>query len=158
MSILRRPMFYAAGVAVLATAVLFAAFSTATAGKARYYTGYFSGVAAGGYDPVSYFTAGMPVKGKKDITAKWDGVTWRFSSPENREVFLEMPKKYAPQFGGYCAYAVAIGTTAKGDPRNWKIVDGKLYLNYDRSIQRKWERQQSSYIRKGHKNWPRVLK
>ncbi|MGI9405128.1 MAG: YHS domain-containing (seleno)protein, partial [Hyphomicrobiaceae bacterium] len=60
--------------------------------------------------------------------------------------------------GGYCAYAVAIGTTAKGDPRNWKIVDGKLYLNYDRSIQRKWERQQSSYIKKGHKNWPRVLK
>jgi len=130
----------------------------ALAAKAQYYTGLVRGVAVGGYDPVAYFTVGKPVRGKKKFETEWDGVKWRFSSAENRDTFLKMPASFAPQFGGYCAYAVGIGKTAKGSPRNWKIVDGKLYLNYNRSIQRTWVRKQSYYIRKGRKNWPRVLR
>lgn len=123
-----------------------------------YYTGLVRGVAVGGYDPVSYFTVGKPVRGKKEFEASWDGVKWRFSSAENRDTFLESPQKFSPQYGGYCAYAVGIGRTAKGDPRQWKIVGGKLYLNYNRSIKRTWERKQSYYIKTANKNWPRLSK
>ena len=146
---------------IMALVVVFAplaAVTDASAGKPRYYTGYVRGVAVGGYDPVAYFTERKPVRGKKEFETKWDGVKWRFASAENRDVFLKTPKKFAPQFGGYCAYAVGIGTTARGNPRNWKIVNGKLYLNITRGIQRTWERRQSHYIKAGNRNWPRVLR
>ncbi|KAG1649912.1 Chaperone protein DnaJ [Nymphon striatum] len=87
----------------------------------RYYTGYVRGVAVGGYDPVAYFTKGKPVKGSSAFSTKWDGVTWRFANTQNMEKFMSAPHKYAPQFGGYCAYAVGTGTIAKGNPNNWKI-------------------------------------
>lgn len=141
-----------------ATAFVGAFAPAALAGKSRYYTGLVRGVAVGGYDPVSYFTVSKAVRGKKKFETEWDGVKWRFASADNRDAFLKSPSKYAPKYGGYCAYAVGIGTTAKGDPRQWKIVGGKLYLNYNRSIKRTWERKQSYYIRVGNKNWPRVLK
>jgi len=128
------------------------------AGKAKHYTGLVRGVAVGGYDPVSYFTVGKPVRGKKKFETSWDGVKWRFASAENRDKFLETPNRFAPKYGGYCAYAVGVGSTAKGDPRQWKIVDGNLYLNYNRSIQNTWEKKQSYYIKAADKNWPRVLK
>lgn len=128
----------------------------ADAGKARYYTGLVSGVAVGGYDPVAYFTAKKAVRGSKEFETEWDGVKWRFSSAENRDAFVKSPTSFAPQYGGYCAYAVGIGQTAKGDPRQWKVVDGKLYLNYNRSIKSRWERKQSYYIKSGDKNWPKL--
>lgn len=132
--------------------------SSAAIAAPRYYTGYVRGVAVGGYDPVAYFTKGKPTKGSTAFSTKWDGVTWRFANSQNMKKFLSAPHKYAPQFGGYCAYAVGTGTIAKGNPNNWKIVNGKLYLNITRDIQSTWERKQSHYIKQGNKNWPRVIK
>lgn len=143
---------------VAATGIVATFAPAAFAGKSRYYTGYVRGVAAGGYDPVSYFTQSKAVRGKKKFEAEWDDVKWRFASEENRDLFLQSPEKFAPQYGGYCAYAVGVGSTAKGDPKQWKVVDGKLYLNYNRSIKRKWEKKQSYYIKAADKNWPSVIK
>ena len=93
------------------------------------------GKAIKGYDPVAYFTEGKPVEGSSDFTAEFDGATWYFASAQNRDAFVADPDKYAPQYGGYCAYAVANGSTAKIDPEAWSVVDGKLYLNYSNPVQ-----------------------
>ena len=110
-----------------------------------------------GYDPVAYFKKGEPVKGSESFSFEWTGVKWLFSSQENLEAFKAGPEQYAPQFGGYCAYAVGNGYTYKSDPKAWKIVDGKLYLNYNKGIQKKWEANQAEFIKKAEKNWPKVI-
>ena len=110
-----------------------------------------------GYDPVAYFTKGEPVKGQKLLTYEWKGVNWYFSSSENLKAFKADPEKYAPQFGGYCAYAVSQGYTYSADPEAWKVVEDKLYLNYSKSIRKKWEANQSEFIRKARTNWPGVI-
>ena len=117
------------------------------------------GLAAKGYDVVAYFTEGKPVKGKSDFEYQWQGAKWRFASAEHKSLFEADPEKYAPQYGGYWAYAVALGTTADIDPINgWAIVDGKLYLNKNRDIQKKWKEDIPGYIQKADANWPGVLK
>ncbi len=121
------------------------------------FTGIVKGVAAGGYDPVAYFTEKTPVAGKSDIIHEHDGAIWRFASAANRDAFKAEPAKYAPQYGGYCAWAVSQGYTAKGDPRVWSVVDGKLYLNYDKGVQLNWEKDKSGHIKKADANWPKVL-
>jgi hypothetical protein len=121
------------------------------------YTGIVTSTAVGGYDPVAYFREGRPVPGRRDVTWKWRGATWRFATAENRAAFQATPEKFAPQYGGYCAWAVAEGYTAKGDPRHWKVVDGKLYLNYDARIQATWEKDVPGNIGRAEKNWPKVL-
>jgi YHS domain-containing protein len=99
------------------------------------YTSFWNKRAVGGYDAVAYFTQGKPVKGKAEFSMKYKGVEWRFSSKENLEKFKADPTKYAPQYGGYCAWAIAAkGDAVKGDPKYWRIVNGKLYLNYDADI------------------------
>ncbi len=115
------------------------------------------GIAVDGTDVVGYFTQSEPVAGNADITHDWMGVTWRFSSEENRATFAAAPEKYAPQYGGYCAWAVSEGYTASTVPHAWKIVDGKLYLNYSRRIQRKWERDIPARIAAANANWPTIL-
>lgn len=115
------------------------------------------GAAINGYDPVAYFKDGAPVKGDTGITHSWNGAEWRFASAENRDVFARAPEAYAPQFGGYCAWAVSQGYTASTDPNAWRIVNGKLYLNYSRRVQRRWEQDVSGNIAKGNANWPDVL-
>lgn len=117
-----------------------------------------SGLAIKGYDPVAYFTEKSPVKGKAEHAFVYMEAKWLFASAENLAAFKANPAKYAPQYGGYCAYAVAKGSTAKIDPEAWKIVDGKLYLNYSKSIQKKWEKDISGYIQAADANWPNVLK
>jgi YHS domain-containing protein len=87
------------------------------------------GVALKGYDPVAYFTAGTPTPGMDAYTLRWKGITYRFASAEHRERFKAEPEQYAPQYGGYCAYAMSINRIADIDPARWTIVDGKLYLN-----------------------------
>jgi YHS domain-containing protein len=129
----------------------------AQAKSAEVYTGILSSVAAGGYDPVAYFTDGKPVPGNRDITFTWKGATWRFVSEKNRDLFKQKPEAYAPQYGGYCAWAVSRNYTAKGDPKYWKVVGGKLYLNYDAGVQKDWEKDVPGNIAKGDKNWPAVL-
>jgi len=129
----------------------------AHAGSSEIFTGLVKGVGAGGYDPVAYFTAHKPVMGKATITYAWKGATWRFASTQNRDAFKANPAKYAPQYGGYCAYAVAKGATASGDPKVWHIVGGKLYFNLSRPVQKLWEKDIPGNIKAGNKNWPGVL-
>ena len=115
------------------------------------------GVAIDGTDAVAYFTEGEPVAGSPDIVHQWMGATWRFSTEANRAAFAANPEAYAPQYGGYCAYAVSEGYTASTVPEAWKIVDGKLYLNYSRSVQRRWEKNIPERIDAADANWPSVL-
>jgi YHS domain-containing protein len=114
------------------------------------------GLAIRGYDPVAYFESGRPVGGQAAFTHVWRGATWRFASAANRDAFAADPGKFAPQYGGFCAFAVASGYSAPIDPAAWKIVDGRLYLNYDRSVQRRWEADIPGFIAKGDANWPQV--
>lgn len=115
------------------------------------------GIAVDGSDVVAYFTAGRPVAGDEAITHDFMGVTWRFSSTENRDLFAADPKAYAPQYGGYCAYAVSQGYTASTVPEAWSIVDGKLYLNFSTGVRRRWERDIPGHIMAADANWPSVL-
>jgi len=114
------------------------------------------GVAISGYDPVAYFTLGRPVWGNPDITVKLQGATWQFNSDKHRQLFKANPEKYAPQYGGYCAYAAAKGSIAPTDARAWAIVDGKLYLNYSPAIQERWKQNMRGYISRADAKWPRL--
>lgn len=116
-----------------------------------------NGVAIEGYDPVAYFTDGKPVEGSKEHTLEWNGATWRFASAEHRAAFAQDPEKYAPQYGGYCAFGVSRGYAVKVDPSAWKIVDEKLYLNYNHDVQAEWAKDPAGYIAKADANWPKVL-
>lgn len=115
------------------------------------------GLAISGYDPVAYFTDGKAVPGSSDFTTTWKGATWRFASAAHRDQFVADPDRFAPQYGGYCAWAVAHGKTASIDPEAWKIVDGKLYLNYSKDVQAKWEKDVPGYITEADANWPKLL-
>ena len=114
------------------------------------------GLALSGYDAVAYFQEGRPVAGDSANTLEWMGATWRFASPENLARFRKAPESYAPQYGGYCAWAVANGYTASGDPEAWRIVDGRLYLNYSAEIQKKWEVDIPGYIARAEASWPKL--
>jgi YHS domain-containing protein len=117
-----------------------------------------AGIAIKGYDPVAYFTDGKPVVGKAEITHSWQGATWRFASTEHRDAFAKEPTRYAPQYGGYCAYGVAKGAKAKIEPEAFSVVDGKLYLNYDLGIRKDWEKDVPGFIAKANQNWPTLEK
>jgi YHS domain-containing protein len=110
-----------------------------------------------GYDPVGYFVAGKPVKGDAQYKVTHNGATWYFSSASNRDLFAAEPAKYAPQYGGYCAWAVSEGYTAPADPNVWKIVGNKLYVNYNAAVGNNWERDTARNISRADKNWPKVL-
>lgn len=144
---------------ILALAAVFAAGAlpgAALAAKSPIYTAPFSSVAVGGYDTVSYF-AGKPVKGSAQFQTQWKGATWQFANAADLAKFKANPAAYAPQYGGYCAWAVAQGRTAPGDPLQWRIVGGKLYLNYNADIQSKWLKDVPGFIQKANANWPAVL-
>jgi len=140
-----------------AAIALFLVSPLANAAKDEIYSATFGG-AINGYDPVAYFTQGKPVKGKSAHALKYKGANWRFASEKNRLAFKQNPQKYAPQYGGYCAYAVSQGYTASTDPDAWSIVNGKLYLNYSKGVRSKWSKDRPGYIRKANANWPKVLK
>lgn len=115
------------------------------------------GLAAGGYDVTAYFTQGKAVRGSAKHELMLRGATWRFASAQSQARFQANPAAYAPQFGGYCAWAVSQGYIASGDPEQWKIVDGKLYLNFNARAKDLWEADQADAIKRGHANWPKVL-
>ena len=121
------------------------------------YTGYFSSTALDGYDAVAYFTEGLPTKGSSEFETEWRGATWRFSSREHQEAFQSDPERYAPQYGGYCAYAIANGVTAPGDPQVWRIVDEKLFLNVNESVGALWAKDIPGYIAQADKSWPLLI-
>jgi YHS domain-containing protein len=144
-----------------AAAWLFAALSplavpSALAEPAAYLNVQDGGVAVHGYDPVAYFTIGKPTPGKADFTATYEGATYRFASAENLALFRKDPARYAPQYGGWCAYGVAKGAKADGDPNVWKVVDGKLYLNVTPHIGRKWSKNIPGYLKESEREWPKI--
>ncbi len=116
------------------------------------------GVGLKGYDPVAYFSQHKAVAGSKDITSAHDGVTYRFATVEDRDAFAANPEHYLPQYGGFCAYGVAQGAKADIDPNAFTIVDDKLYLNHDKSVQSKWNKDIPGFIGKAEANWPEVQK
>lgn len=121
------------------------------------YTGFASNVGVSGYDVVAYFTDGRPVRGATQFKTTHQGVEYRFASAEHLAAFRAAPARYLPQYGGYCAWAISQNYTAPGNANNWRIVDGKLYLNYNDEIQRRWEADIPNFIRDANANWPGVL-
>lgn len=122
------------------------------------YTGTFSNLAVGGYDPLSYFAGdGQPVKGHKQFSTKWRGAEWRFSSAANLAKFKADPLAYAPQYGGYCAWAIAQGKLAKGDPKTYALVDGKLYLNYNANVAERWNGDREAFIKQANAQYPSLF-
>nr|WP_321254188.1 YHS domain-containing (seleno)protein [uncultured Ruegeria sp.] len=120
---------------------------------------YFAtgGAAMAGYDPVSYFVDDAPVLGHAEHSLMWKGVEWHFASAENQERFERDPRAFAPQFGGYCAYAMALGLLSSTDPLAWKVVDGRLYLVHSLAIEKVWQEDMALNIRLAEEHWPSVL-
>jgi YHS domain-containing protein len=119
-------------------------------------TGYFGGIAIKGYDPVAYFTKERAMKGSKEFAHEWLGETWHFANAKHRDLFAANPVQYAPQFGGYCALGLAYGqNTANIDPEAWRIIDGKLYLTYDKGSAAELEKIPGE-LTKAKTNWPKV--
>ena len=116
-----------------------------------------SDLAIRGTDPVAYFTEGEVVAGDSEYESEWQGATWRFSSAENQALFDSNPEAYAPQYGGYCAKAISEGNVVSTDPEAWKIVDGKLYLNYSDEVQQQWVQDIEGNIALGDEMYPNVL-
>ena len=121
------------------------------------YSGGRERAAIRGYDPVAYFTQEQAVKGLPEFTLEHNGAKWMFSSKSNLEAFQSNPEKYIPQFGGYCAYAVARGSTASSKPEFFTIHEGKLYLNYSKSVYKKWLKDKDGYITSASKEWPDLV-
>jgi hypothetical protein len=115
------------------------------------------GVAIQGYDVVAYFTQNAAVKGSEAFTHSWNGVRWQFASARNRDTFAGDPGRYAPAFGGYCAYGASRGYAVDIDPEAFAVVDGALYLNYSKSVRRTWNQDRPGYIDKARQQWPKVL-
>jgi hypothetical protein len=118
----------------------------------------FGNLTLRGYDPVAYFVEGRPVEGSKQFTHHYADAIWRFTSAANRDLFAQDPEKYAPQFGGYCAWGISQAKFFDGDPQVWKIVDGKLYVNYNPEIEKTWEQDIPGFIEKADTNWPTLEK
>jgi len=154
MNISRRVLIAAFLAAPVAVATTFAA-APAVAGKPEVFAP--GGKAIRGYDPVAYFTQGKPVKGDPRHTYNWKGATWYFSSADHLDMFKGNPTRYAPQYGGYCAYGIAQGYVVKIEVDQWAILDGKLYLNYSRSVQSRWKKDPKGYIQTADKKWPDIL-
>ena len=113
-------------------------------------------IAIKGYDPVSYFTQSQPVHGLSNYTATYKGAIYQFSTEQNRDTFRDNPEKYAPQYGGYCAFGVTMEKKFDTDPLAWKIVDNKLYLNLNKDVQKKWVTDIPGYITQSEENWPSI--
>jgi YHS domain-containing protein len=111
-----------------------------------------------GYDTVAYFTVGKPVKGQDSLVHEWHGAKWKFSSQAHLDLFKASPEKYAPQYGGYCAYGVAQGNLVKVEPDQFTVQDGKLYLNYDADVQATWKKDIPGYIKAADAKFTSLLK
>ena len=142
---------------LLAVLIAFAPAALASAAPAPAVSAAEDGIAIAGYDATAYFTVGQPVRGSADFELRWNGAVWRFSSAANRDLFAANPEAYAPRFGGYCAWAVSQNYLAPGDPQIWRIVDGRLYLNFNARAKLLWETDLVNAIARGDANWPSVL-
>jgi YHS domain-containing protein len=145
---LQRFLFILAALLVLALALSFS-----TRASEVHLTG---GVAIKGHDPVAYFNGGKPQRGQADLRHEHGGATYLFATTQNRDAFKASPERYLPRYGGYCAFGVAGGYKADIDPAAFSIVDGKLYLNYNATVQRDWSKDTAGFIRKADARWPEV--
>lgn len=109
-----------------------------------------------GFDPVSYFAEGEAARGSEAHTMEWRGETWRFVSDDHLRLFEANPEKYAPQYGGYCAYGLSEGYLADVDPGAWTIVEGRLFLNFDRSVMEDWRRTRERRIPQADQHWSKL--
>jgi YHS domain-containing protein len=139
-------------------AVLACSFSCAAFAVSPVNTGLFGSTAIKGYDAVAYHTEKKPVKGSDKFVTEWKGAKWQFASEANLKLFQAAPERYAPQYGGYCAYAVGNNYTAGIDPQAFTLIGDKLYLNYSLDIQKQWEANRDGFIASGDRNWPGLLK
>jgi YHS domain-containing protein len=148
----RRALF---GLAAFATLALSTGAAQAVKQTGGEYNTLYAGLGAKGYDVVAYFTDGKPILGTADFEAVHGGVTWRFASQTHLEMFEADPAKYAPQYGGFCAWGVAQGKLFDVDPVNgWKIVDGRLYMNFNDDILALWAKDVPGNLAKSEANWP----
>jgi len=121
------------------------------------YNTLYAGLGAKGYDVVAYFTEGQPVLGSEKYARDFGGVTWRFATKEHRDLFAANPKKYAPQYGGFCSWGISQGKLFDVDPVNgWQIVDGKLYMNFNADINATFAGDAGNFIAKANRNWPQL--
>jgi YHS domain-containing protein len=151
-----RSILRISGLAALLVVALFAGPAPAVADESVN-TGYFGGVAIMGYDPVAYFTDNRAVKGSEEYSYDWLGTAWHFASNEHKAMFVSDPIKYSPQYGGYCAGEVALGSvTIDIDPEAFKIIDGKLYLIYDKPDSNEFAQNASENISLADANWPKI--
>ena len=130
------------------TILLLTGFGNIAVGKSN-----MSNIAINGYDTVAYFKAGKAIKGIESFTFQWHDMNWFFLTKENRDLFASTPEKYAPQYDGYCAWALTEARLAQTDPEVWKIVNGKLYLNCSQSAYEKWSKDIPGNIKKADINW-----
>lgn len=114
------------------------------------------GAAIGGYDPVAFFTENKPVQGSPAIHLNWKEAEWRFSSQANLDSFQRSPEKYAPQYGGYCAFGTAEGHKAPTEADTWTVIDGKLYFNYNQEVKQLWDKDRKGFIVKADENWEKI--
>jgi YHS domain-containing protein len=114
------------------------------------------GIAIGGYDAVAFFTQSRPVKGTEEFSLQYKNAKWLFASKENLNEFTKSPKKYAPQYGGYCAYGTAQGHKASTEAETWTILNGKLYFNYNQQVKKTWSKDMQHFIEIADQNWPAV--
>lgn len=130
---------------------------SAVATSETVYTSWRDNVAAEGYDVVTFFS-GKPQLGKMEFSAQYKGADWYFFNQANRDLFLTNPELFAPQYGGYCAWAVGKGKLAPGNPDNWHVEDGRLFFNYNARIKRRWQKKQAKHIQKADQHWPNLKK
>ena len=155
---LNRRQFIKSSFAVSAAAVTTSFFVTSTpAFAAKPSINIQNGFALKGYDTVAYFKQNEAVDGNSSYQVEYMGASFRFSSAENRDLFTANPEAYAPQYGGYCAFAVSKGGTANGDPEAWTVYNGKLYLNVNKTVRGFWLKDKDGNIAKANANWPKVL-
>ena len=137
---------------------LFVAYSSTAFALEEFNTTFFGNQAIEGYDAVAYFTQGRAIEGSKDNELSWKGANWRFASAENLAAFRANPEGFAPQFGGYCAWAVSQNDIAKIDPTQFTVYQGKLYLNYDKEVSERWRSSKDKFITAANRFWPELLK
>jgi hypothetical protein len=128
----------------------------ATAMPGGPHVNHHRGLALRGYDSVAWHREGRPLRGQSRFAAEWDGASWHFASAAHRDAFMAAPARLAPAYGGFCAFGVARGYKVDIDPEAWHIHDGRLFLNYDRGVQRQWQRDIPGHIAAADANWPRL--
>jgi YHS domain-containing protein len=140
-------------IVLIVTGILFTVLSVSAQKSAIFVK---SDKAIRGYDPVAYFTDGKPVEGKDEFVYNWSNANWYFSSKQHLDLFKANPAKYAPQYGGYCAYGLSRGYKASTVAEAWTIDNGKLYLNYSLSVRNDWDKNRQERIQKADNYWPQI--